>query len=116
MSVDLSFWKYKGAVTRKHSEVYADLSNGEVLEELVQLPVADILQKVEENFASWNRLDETHFEKNEEMIEIYTTSQFVRFDCYGVSEQNMNVLIDIMQTYDCPLYDSSMDVRFDGNE
>lgn len=34
-------------------------------------------------------------------------------ECYGVSEDNMNKLIDIMIDFDCCLYDSSIDVRFE---
>ena len=113
MSIDLSFWRYNGEPTRTHSDVYALLSDGNVVEGLEELPISDILQSFEKALASWNCLDETHFEKNGEVIEVYTTSQFVRIDCYGASNENMNLLIDIMLQYDCPLYDSSIDVRFD---
>ena len=94
MSIDLSFWRYNGEPTRTHSDVYALLSDGNVVEGLEELPITNILQSLENALASWNRLDETHFEKNDEVIEVYTTSQFVRFDCYGVSYDNMNLLID----------------------
>lgn len=113
MSLDLSFWRYIGEPKKRHREVYSSLSNGDSVEGLEELPITNILQSLDIALASWKRLDETHFEKNGEMIEVYTTSQFVRFDCYGVTNENMNFLIDVMLKYDCPLYDSSIDVRFD---
>ena len=42
------------------------------------------------------------------------TKQFARFDCYFMSEDDMNKIIDIMIDHGCPLYDSAIDVRFDG--
>ena len=41
------------------------------------------------------------------------TKQFVRVDCYNLTEYNMNRIIDIMLKYECPLYDAAIDVRFD---
>ena len=113
MSLDLSFWKYEEAVNYKPYDVYANLSEGKTVTGVAKLPIEKIRLKVGEIFFEWEKLDDNHLEYNDEMIEIYTTDQFVRFDCYGVSEDNMNKLIDIMLEFDCRLYDSSIDVRFD---
>lgn len=113
MSLDLSFWKYE-VQRNDHSEVYAKLSDGEAVDGVSVLPIDEIKEKLFETFGGWNRLDDTHLDLNgSQMIEIFTTNQFVRFDCYGVSEDNMNRLIDLMLSYDCRLYDSSINVRFD---
>jgi hypothetical protein len=112
MSRDLSFWKYDTIVSMNDNEVYAKLSNGEFVNGVAELPISDIIEAIETTLVGWSKLDETHFKHKSEMIEVYTTNQFVRFDCYQVSEEHMNVLIDIMLRYDCPLYDSVIEVRF----
>lgn len=113
MSKDLSFWKYEQVNNSTHKEVYEKLSNGEKVPGISILPISDIKKKIQETFWGWDKLDDTHLENSNEMIEIFTTEQFVRFDCYSVTEENMNKLIDIMLEYDCRLYDSAIDVRFD---
>ena len=67
-------------------------------------------------FAEWNRSDDFYFEKQREAFELYLTKQFVRVDCYRMTEQNINKIIDVLLKYDCPLYDAAIDVRFDGKE
>ncbi len=113
MAKDLSFWKYEAAVNYKPSDVYVSLSNGETVTGVATLPIEKIRVKIDEIFGDWQKLDDNHLVFDDETIEIFTTDQFVRFDCYGVSEDNMNKLIDIMLEFDCRLYDSSIDVRFD---
>ncbi len=113
MSRDLSFWKYEVPLNLKHNNVYAELSQGMFVEGLAELPVSDILRTVDNAFVTWHKSDAVHYENGEEMIEVFTTSQFLRFDCYEVSEQHMNRLIDIMLEYGCPLYDAAINIRFD---
>lgn len=113
MALDLSFWKYEDGVSYKPYDVYASLSEGKIVAGVATLPIEKIRVKIDEAFLDWDKLDENHFECDNEAFEIYTTEQFVRVDCYGVSENNMNKLIDIMLEFDCRLYDSSIDVRFE---
>jgi len=115
MALDLSFWKYEAeaAVNYKPFDVYVSLSDGKTVMGVATLPIDKIRVKIDEIFGDWEKLDDNHLVFNDETIEIFTTDQFVRFDCYGVSEDNMNKLIDIMLEFDCRLYDPSIDVRFD---
>lgn len=113
MARDLSFWKYDGEHHEQHCNVYARLSDGEYVSCVEQLPLNDILSAVEKALSGWYKPDTSHYQYSNEMIEVYTTPQFVRFDCYGVSEAHMNTLIDVMLSFDCPLYDSAIDTRFD---
>lgn len=113
MSIDLSFWKYDGVPALTHSEVYSLLSAGARVDGIADLPITDVLASVDKAFAEWERPDTTHYERDDELIEVYTTPQFVRFDCYDVSEDNMNQLIDVMLAFGCPLYDAAIDTRFD---
>lgn len=113
MSLDLSFWKYEEGISYEPYDVYVSLSDGKTVTGVAILPIEEIRGKIDKVFDGWEKLDDSHLACDDEIIEIYTTEQFVRFDCYGVSENNMNKLIDIMLEFDCRLYDSAIDVRFD---
>lgn len=115
MSRDLSFWKNKTSYSDSNECVYARLSDGELLDYLEEIPMEKIIHDFDVEFSSWKSEDERYFEKGDEAFELMITNQFVRVDCYSVSEYNMNKIIDIMLKYDCPLYDSAINVRFDEN-
>lgn len=114
MSYDLSFWKCKNSVSESNEYIYTELSNENYLDYLEELPVEEINKDFNREFRSWKGEEEQFFEKGEEAFKLMITKQFVRADCYGVSEDNMNKIIDIMLKYDCPLYDAAINVRFDG--
>ncbi len=116
MSIDLDFWKYKDGVYLDNQDVYERACcDGEEIEGLEMLPIADIMKRVEQVFSDWERPIETHFEhKRRGSIEIFTTPQAVRFDCYGLEIDDLNRIIDIMLEFDCPLYDPQVSERFDG--
>ena len=88
MGMDLDFWRYKENAARDHAKVYrqAACENGGTL-----------------------------FEKEGRgAFQIFTTPQVLRFDCYGMSEQDMNALMDVPLDFGCPLYDPQIETRFDG--
>ena len=116
MARDFGFWKEKQDVQRKNSDIYNDLSNGKYLDYINEIPLEHILQDIVCEFAEWNRSADFYFEKQSEAFELYLTKQFVRVDCYSMTEQNINKIIDVLLKYDCPLYDAAIDVRFDGKE
>ena len=48
-------------------------------------------------------------------FQIITTEQFVRFDCYGgIIRGDINIIIDILLKYGCPLYDPQIGICFGG--
>lgn len=113
MSRDLSFWKCKCATYETNEYIYTELSNENYLNYLEDLPIDEILNDFNQEFQSWRGQDEQYYENGEEAFQLMITKQFVRTDCYNLSEYNMNKIIDIMLKYDCPLYDAAIDVRFD---
>ena len=115
MSMDLNFWKYKERVTHDDDRIYRQACcDGELLEELESLPIDEILNKITSVFSDWTALDKGHYEKEGRgAFEIFTTSQIVRFDCYGMQEADMNSLMDILIDFGCPLYDPQISTRFD---
>ena len=116
MARDLSFWKEKRDTQIKNSDIYEDLSNGKYLDYIYEIPLEHILQDLTCAFAEWNRLNDFCFENQNEAFQLYMTKQFVRVDCYSMTEKNINKIIDVLLKYECPLYDAAIDVRFDGKE
>ncbi|MCL2575978.1 MAG: hypothetical protein FWE33_06050 [Defluviitaleaceae bacterium] len=114
MSIDLNFWKYKENVYLDNQAVYEKLSAGYSVDGLEELPISQILKDIEIAFKGWEKLSKCDFEKENTAFRIFITEQFVRFDCYSVSQEDINKIIDILFEYDCPLYDSQISERFDG--
>lgn len=116
MSYDLDFWKYKNGTYLDNQEVYEKCSNEQNVEGLENLPVKSIIKDVQKEFFLWKMEEsEIDFEnpKGKGAFQIFTTKQFVRFDCYGMEGEDMNRIIDVMNKYDCPLYDPQVPQRFD---
>ncbi len=115
MGYDINFWKYKENVPHNNDKVYAKACcNGEVLEELEDLPINEILNKIDQVFCDWTKLDEFNYEKPDGgAFTISITSQTVRFDCYGMQGDDMNTLMDILKDFGCPVYDPQISERFD---
>ncbi len=80
MALDLSFWKYEEQANYKPYDVYASLSDGKTVAGLEQLPIEKNRAKIDEIFSDWEKLDDTHLVFDDELIEIFTTDQFARFD------------------------------------
>ena len=116
MSMDLNFWKYKENTAHDHETVYQTACcDGEIMEVLEILPIDDILKKVTNTFSDWTIQDggKDFEKKGHGAFRIFTTSQIVRFDCYGMQGDDMNTLIDILLDFGCPLYDPQISTRFD---
>lgn len=116
MSIDINFWRYKSGQYRDdHAAVYHTVCcDGNPLDCLETLPVDAIRRKLAETFADWDALDENNYEKaGAGAFEISMTPQSVRFNCYSLSNDTMNLLLDVLLAFGCPLYDPQIDTRFD---
>lgn len=113
MSRDLSFWKCKNTPNISNSMIYHKLSEEKFLDCIAELPLEQIIIEFNNVFKEWNIENNKNFERGTECFQLFITKQFVRIDCYSLSEFNMNKIIDILNKYDCPLYDPTIDVRFE---
>lgn len=113
--MDLGFWKYKENIYLDNQDVYKKLSDGNRVDGLEKLPIPRILKDIETAFKDWDKQSERDFENKNSAFQIFTTEQFVRFDCHSMSQDDMNRIIDILFEYDCPLYDPQISERFDGH-
>lgn len=115
MSYDLNFWKYKKGTYLDNQEVYEKCSDEQIVDGLEDLPIDSILKNVQTEFTDWEMEDSNiDYEnpKGKGSFQIYTTKQFVRFDCYRMKGEDMNRIIDVMYKYDCPLYDPQVPQRY----
>lgn len=116
MSADYSFWKYKAGTTHDDQRVYELLSDGETLEEVQELPVETIRERIKAVFSDWEWLDKDNCENpaGKGSFALFITPQVVRFDCYSMSEAAINRFLDVLtREFGCPLYDPQISTRFD---
>jgi len=113
MSRDLGFWKVNISLDISNYEIYKLLSSEGYVANIEELPLEEILGDFGTIFSNWKSESELFFEENGESFQLMVSKQFVRVDCYNVKETNMNHIIDILRKYECPLYDPTIDVRFD---
>lgn len=115
MSYDLNFWKYSEDVVLDHQDTYEKLSDGQAVEGLQDLPIKKLLSRVKDVFSSWEQIDGATWEGVDGTFQVFTTPQFFRVDCYGMSDEDMNKLIEIAAGFNCPLYDPQVGQRFDAS-
>ena len=113
MGRDLSFWKSNNKAVMDDKSIYTALSNEQYLEIVDELPILQIQNDFNSVFKEWENNNNQFYERGNESFDLMVTKQFVRADCYEMTESSMNKIIDIMIEYDCPLYDSMIDIRFD---
>ena len=117
MSYDLDFWKYKKGTYLDNQEVYEKCSDEQTVYGLENLPIDAILKDIQTEFEDW-KMEDSNIDyenpKGKGAFQISTTEQFVRFDCYGMQGEDMNRIIEVMDKYDCPLYDPQVPQRYDG--
>lgn len=81
------------------------------------MPIQSIIKAIKIEFKDWNVSDSSNFDfenpNGNGSFQISTTSQFVRFDCYRMNGEDMNRIIEVMNRYDCPLYDPQVSERYD---
>lgn len=79
------------------------------------MPIENILNDLKLEFKDWTiQVGSLDFEKptGKRAFQISFTAQFVRFD-YGMLGEDMNRIVDVMDKYDCPLYDPQVPKRYD---
>ncbi len=116
MARSLAFRKYEEGVYLDNQEIYEKLCDGENPDGLAELPKEKILSRVAEVFQKWERISEDSFdggEKGSFTAEILPRG--VIFECsFDMQFDALNVIIDIMGEFGCPLYDPQISERFDG--
>lgn len=114
MSYDLNFWRYKPRIRLVHQTVYEQLVDGQHVDGLEDLAIDAIVRRVSETFSDWEKINDRTFDGGARGgFEIFTTPQFFRVDCRGLSDDAMNKFIDIGSEFGCPLYDPQAGQRYE---
>ena len=116
MSYDLDFWKYKKGTYLDNQDVYEKCSDEQIVDGLENLPTDAVLGDIHAEFETW-QMEESKIDfenpNGKGAFQVFTTQQFVRFDCYSMEGEDMNRIMDVMLKFDCPLYDPQVPKRFD---
>jgi hypothetical protein len=115
MSYDLTFWKQELTATQTPSHIYGELLEGRTVEGLETIETAEFTKLIHQRFPGIVTDGGLTFWEGGErgMFELHTSDQHVHIVCREMSGEDMNVLIEIASTFDCPLYDPQVDKRFD---
>jgi hypothetical protein len=112
---ELIFWQYDEEIYLNHHEVYEALSENENVDGLRLLQTTVILNRISKVFSDWQQVDQNSWQnpKNSEAFQIKTTAQSVKIDCYGTNGKTMDLLVSILDEFNCPLYDPQVPARYD---
>ena len=115
---ELVFWIYQEGIYLNHHLVYEALAEEEHVEGLEDLPTTVILNRINTLFAKWERVDEKSWKNNNGLgaFHVRTTSQSIKIDCYGTEGKTMDILVNVLEEFKCPLYDPQVPERYDGVE
>jgi len=112
---ELLFWRYQDGIYLNHHEVYEAIEEQQIVEGLEELPVTVILNRINSVFSNWEKVDENSWKNSagKGAFQIVTTPQSIKIDCYGTEGKTMNLLVDTMAEFKCPLYDPQVPERYD---
>lgn len=112
---ELLFWKYLDGIYLNHHEVYEAIDEQQEVEGLEALPVEVILNRFNTVFSKWEKVDENSWKNpnGKGAFQVRTTPQSIKIDCYGTEGKTMNLLVDTMAEFKCPLYDPQVPERYD---
>jgi hypothetical protein len=112
---ELLFWKYLDEVYLNHHEVYEAIDHQQEVEGLEELPIAVIMNRINSVFSNWEKVDENSWKNTngKGAFHIKTTTQSIKIDCYGTEGKTMNLLVDTIAEFKCPLYDPQVPERYD---
>ena len=126
--VDLIFWKYKPGVELDDQTVYEKYRFGKgTLKALEALPLEEIIQKIKEKVSGWQQNTDEEEDRESwrfdclEQAEYWTDTHFwifeygretnvqrehqiLRFSCHNMSEEQINIILECMESFQCPLH------------
>ena len=137
---ELVFWKYKSGAVMDDDAVYNKYRFGKgTLKALEALPLEAILDKIKEIFPDWKQ-DEQDIEEEDSYrfvcseqteywkdvhfcifeygrdIETGREHQLLRFSCHNMSEEQINTILDCMDSFQCPLHIREVEEEEDEEE
>lgn len=119
MSYDINFWRQPAGYNVEPEETYGRLCDGEEPDELIELPVDDILRDLKSILPDFEPSDEfplAHSKSQEAnqdgSVELSWGKKHFRFDLRGEWTEAYNEIVALMARYECPLYDPQAEKRY----
>lgn len=112
MPYSLVFWKERQPLTMSPAAVAQELTWGEDVDGLIDLPIKEIIDRLKAEFPQHR--------ETPGLLTIETgggkclatwTWQFVRLECQDVPADERQRLIDVLEEFGCPPYDPQTDER-----
>jgi hypothetical protein len=112
---ELVFWRYLEGFYLNHQEVYEAIVEQQEVAGLEELPTTVILNRINSVFSKWEKVDENSWKSpnGKGAFQIEVTPKSIQIDCYGTEGKTMNLLVDTMAEFKCPLYDPQVPERYD---
>ena len=112
---ELVFWKYIDGVYLNNHLVYEAILNNEIVEGLDEIPIIIILNRIQNSFSDWEKVDENSWKNSigSGAFQIKFTAQSVKIDCYGTQGKHMEMLVNIIEEFKYLLYDQQIPIRYD---
>lgn len=122
---DLVFWKYKSGVVMDDNIVYEKYRFGRgTLKALEVLPLGELLERLRVLFSGWEveqQEEYSYYFRSSEQKEYWSDTNFLlfvygrnlnkerehqllRFSCHNMSEQQMDIIIQCMEEFQCKLH------------
>jgi hypothetical protein len=112
---ELVFWRYLEGFYLNHQEVYEAIVEQQEVIGLEELPTTVILNRINSVFSKWEKVDENSWKNpnGKGAFQVEVTPKSIQIDCYGTEGKTMNLLVDTMAEFKCPLYDPQVPERYD---
>lgn len=112
---ELVFWRYLEGFYLNHQEVYEAIVEQQDVAGLEELPTAVILNRINSVFSKWEKVDENSWKNpnGKGAFQVEVTPKSIQIDCYGTEGKTMNLLVDTLAEFKCPLYDPQVPDRYD---
>ncbi len=114
MGFDIGFWRYnKAPLGGDHLKAYSKILNNIKVEEVAELPVDEIKERISEKFEMqwWHKDKNGNWEGATHNFQIFLKTQLVLVSCYGDLGDNFEDFIDIMTEFKCPGFDPQSGTR-----
>lgn len=113
---ELVFWNYQDGIYLNNHLVYEAILEKQHIEGLEALPTVIIINRIASLFSTWERVDENSWKNNNGpgAFHVSTTSHSIKIDCYGTEGKAMDIMVNALEEFKCPLYDPQVPERYDG--
>ncbi len=112
---ELLFWDYNEGIYLNHHEVYEAIIDGVNIDGLSDIQHRVIINRINTVFKDWEKVDDNSWKNHagNGAFQIKATEKYIKIDCYGTEGKTMDLLANILEEFNLPLYDPQIPERYD---